>query len=54
MVLFSEYTMADFWKNALIPIIVSLVIILVIVVLAVLMINIISQLTILNSAVAAL
>ncbi len=54
MVLFTEYTMADFFKNAFVPIVVSVVIILVIVVLSLAMINIISQLTILNNAVSEL
>ncbi len=54
MVLFVGYTMADFWRNAVIPIATSVVIILVIVVLALAMVNIISQLAILNSAVAEL
>ena len=54
MVLFTEYTMADFFKNAFVPIVVSVVIILVIVVLFLAMINIISQLTILNNAVSEL
>lgn len=54
MVLFTEYTMADFWKNAAVPLLVSIAILLVIVVLALAMVNIISQLTILNNAVSEL
>ena len=54
MVLFTEYTMADFFKNAFVPIVMSIVIILVIVVLSLAMINIITQLTILNNAVSEL
>ena len=54
MVLFTEYTLADFFKNALFSVVVSLVIILVIVVLSLAMINIITQLTILNNAVSEL
>ncbi len=54
MVLFTEYTIADFWKHAAVPLIISIVIVLVIVVLALAMVNIISQLTILNDAVSEL
>jgi len=54
MVIFTKYTMAQFWKNALVPLVASIVIILVIVILTIAMINIITQIRTLNSAVLEL
>ncbi len=51
MMIFIPYTITDFWENALVPFIVSIVLILVFVLLTVAIINIISQISILNKAV---